>query len=53
LSPWRRVRANTRRRRACDYIDADLRDTGTVLRRTAETLDFGKPVAVMVLGRKP
>src|SRR6202042_2344121 len=34
---------------ACDYIDADLRDTGTVLRRAAETLDFGKPVAVMVL----
>jgi hypothetical protein len=34
---------------ACDYIDADLRDTGTVLRRAAETLDFSKPVAVMVL----
>jgi hypothetical protein len=34
---------------ACDYIDADLRDTGTVLRQAAETLDFGKPVAVMVL----
>jgi hypothetical protein len=34
---------------ACDYIDADLRDTGKVLSRAAETLDFGKPVAVMVL----
>jgi hypothetical protein len=33
----------------CAYIDADLRDTGTVLRRAAETLDFGQPVAVMVL----
>jgi S-adenosyl methyltransferase len=33
----------------CDYIDADLRDTGTVLRRAAETLDFGQPVAVLVL----
>ena len=33
----------------CDYIDADLRDTGSVLRRAAETLDFGRPVAVMVL----
>ena len=34
---------------ACAYIDADLRDTGTVLQQAAETLDFGKPVAVMVL----
>jgi hypothetical protein len=34
---------------ACAYIDADLRDTGTVLRRAAGTLDFAKPVAVMVL----
>ena len=34
---------------ACAYIDADLRDTGQVLGRAAETLDFGKPVAVMVL----
>ena len=34
---------------ACDYIDADLRDTDKVLIRAAETLDFGQPVAVMVL----
>ena len=34
---------------ACDYIDADLRETDKVLRRAAETLDFGQPVAVMVL----
>ena len=34
---------------ACAYIDADLRDTGKVLHQAAETLDFGKPVAVMVL----
>jgi hypothetical protein len=34
---------------ACDYIDADLRDTDEVLRRAAETIDFAKPVAVMVL----
>jgi len=33
----------------CAYIDADLRDAGNVLRRAAETLDFGQPVAVMVL----
>ena len=34
---------------ACDYIDADLRDIDKVLGRAAETLDFGQPVAVMVL----
>jgi S-adenosyl methyltransferase len=34
---------------ACDYIDVDLRDTDEVLRRAAGTLDFAKPVAVMVL----
>ena len=34
---------------ARDYIDADLRDTDKVLGRAAETLDFGQPVAVMVL----
>jgi len=34
---------------ACDYIDADLRDTGKVLSRAAETLDFGQPVAGMML----
>ena len=31
------------------YIDADARDTGKILRQPAETLDFGKPVAVMLL----
>jgi hypothetical protein len=35
---------------ATDYIDADLRDTGTILERAAGILDFGQPVAVMLLG---
>ncbi len=35
---------------ATDYIDADLRDTATILERAAGTLDFGQPVAVMLLG---
>jgi S-adenosyl methyltransferase len=35
---------------ACDYIDADLRDTGTILDQAAKTLDFGRPVALMMLG---
>jgi hypothetical protein len=33
-----------------DYLDADLRDTGLVLARAAETLDFSQPVAVMLVG---
>src|ERR1700749_1038067 len=31
---------------ATEYIDADLRDTGTILTRAAELLDFSRPVAV-------
>jgi O-methyltransferase involved in polyketide biosynthesis len=34
---------------ATAYIDADLRDTGTILTEAAKTLDFSKPVAVMLL----
>ena len=35
---------------ATAYIDADLRDTGTILERAAGVLDFSQPVAVMLLG---
>jgi trans-aconitate methyltransferase len=31
------------------YIEADARDTATVLREAARTLDFSQPVAVMIL----
>jgi hypothetical protein len=34
---------------ATDYIDADLRDTGTILTQAAHLLDFSKPVAVTML----
>jgi S-adenosyl methyltransferase len=34
---------------ATDYIEADLRDTGTILSEAAERLDFTKPVAVTLL----
>jgi hypothetical protein len=34
---------------ATDYIDADLRDTGGILAAAAGTLDFGRPVAIMLL----
>jgi hypothetical protein len=35
---------------ACDYIDADLRDTGKILAEAGRTLDFTQPVALMMLG---
>jgi hypothetical protein len=34
---------------ATAYIDADLRNTDEILREAAETLDFSKPIAVMLL----
>ena len=34
---------------ATDYLDANLRDTGTILRQAAATLDFGQPLALMLL----
>src|SRR5438874_2416740 len=35
---------------ATAYVDADLRDLATILARATEILDFGRPVAVMLLG---
>jgi hypothetical protein len=34
---------------SCDYIDADVRDTGTILTHAARTLDLSRPVAVLAL----
>jgi hypothetical protein len=34
---------------ATEYIDADLRDTGTILSQAARLLDFGEPTAVMLI----
>jgi S-adenosyl methyltransferase len=34
---------------ATDYIEADLRDPGTILAQAARTLDFTRPVAVMLV----
>ena len=33
-----------------DYLDADLRDPGAIRPGAAKTLDFARPVAVMLLG---
>ncbi|MGH3405181.1 MAG: SAM-dependent methyltransferase [Streptosporangiaceae bacterium] len=35
---------------ATDYLDADLRDTAIILEQAARTLDFGRPVAVLLIG---
>lgn len=32
-----------------DYVDADLRDPETILRKAAATLDFSRPIAVMLV----
>jgi S-adenosyl methyltransferase len=37
----------------CDYLQADLRDTGYILREARRTLDFGLPVAVLLLAVLP
>ena len=34
---------------SCDYLHADLRDTGYILREARRTLDFNLPVAVLLL----
>jgi O-methyltransferase involved in polyketide biosynthesis len=33
-----------------DYVDADLREPETIIRGAAKTLDFTRPVAIMLLG---
>ncbi len=34
---------------ATEYIDADLRDTGTILGKAAQLLDFTQPVAITLM----
>ena len=35
---------------ACAYLEADLRDPDTILAQAAETLDFSRPTALMLIG---
>jgi hypothetical protein len=35
---------------ATDYIDVDLRDTAKIKEEAARTLDFGRPIALMLMG---
>jgi hypothetical protein len=38
---------------ACQYVHADLRDPRKILDEAAKTLDFGQPVALMILMTLP
>jgi hypothetical protein len=46
---YARALLTSSREGACGYVDADIRDTGTILEQAAQTLDFSKPVAVLLL----
>lgn len=35
---------------ATDYVDADMRDPGAIIRAASATLDFDRPVALMLMG---
>jgi hypothetical protein len=35
---------------ACDYVDADMREPAQILTAAARTLDFGQPVALLLMG---
>jgi S-adenosyl methyltransferase len=35
---------------ACDYVDADMRQPAQILTAAARTLDFGQPVALLLMG---
>ncbi|SDI56735.1 S-adenosyl methyltransferase [Sinosporangium album] len=35
---------------ACEYVDADVRDPELILELATATLDFGRPIALMMLG---
>ncbi|SDI59333.1 S-adenosyl methyltransferase, partial [Sinosporangium album] len=35
---------------ACEYVDADVRNPERILELATATLDFGRPIALMMLG---
>ncbi len=37
------------RQGACDHVDADLRDTATIVAQASQTLDLSRPTAVLML----
>jgi hypothetical protein len=45
-----RALLNSTNEGACAYVDADVREPGHIVEQAAETLDFGQPVGLMMLG---
>lgn len=45
-----RALLNSTREGVCEYVDADVRDPDYVLEQAARTLDFTRPIALMMLG---
>jgi hypothetical protein len=50
LAHARALLVSSTREGATAYLQADIRDPAAILEQAAETLDFSKPVAVMLLG---
>src|SRR4029077_16094250 len=48
-----RALLNSSAQGATDYLDADLRDPSAILAGAARTLDFSRPVAVMLIAIMP
>lgn len=44
-----RARLTSTAEGCCDYLQADLRDTGYILQRAAQTMDITRPAAVLLL----
>ncbi len=45
-----RALLTSNRQGACAYVDADFREPGKILAEAARLLDFGQPIALMLLG---
>ena len=50
LAHARALLVNSTHEGATAYLQADIRDPQTIIEQAAETLDFSKPVAIMLLG---
>ncbi|HTU75504.1 MAG TPA: SAM-dependent methyltransferase [Trebonia sp.] len=44
-----RALLSSSREGSCDYLQADIRETGRIIARAAETLDLGQPVAIILM----
>jgi trans-aconitate methyltransferase len=44
-----RALLSSSREGSCDYLQADIRETGRIIARAAETLDLDQPVAIVLM----